>query len=307
MYVKRAFFALIACVSFLGAQTAEDPAPTFRSDTRLVVLHAAVTDKEGHHISNLPRSAFQVYENGAEQHIKIFRHEDIPVSLGLVIDNSASMRDKRAKVEAASLALVRASNPEDEVFILNFNDEPSLDQEFTNNINTLQASIARVDSRGGTAMRDAIQMAIDHLYNRASKDKKILLVITDGEDNESKKATVGSILADAQDAGIMVYTIGLLNEEDPRAAKRAKRDLDAITFATGGQAFYPKDVSEVDRIAAQVAHDVRNQYTIAYSPSNPALDGTFRTIKVLVNAPNAVVRSRSGYYASPESTAQLKK
>ncbi len=305
--MKSALLTLTACVSFVWGQRAEERTPTFRSDTRLVVLHAAVTDKEGHHVSNLPRSAFQVYENGAEQQIKIFRHEDMPVSLGLVIDNSASMRDKRAKVEAASLALVKASNPEDEVFILNFNDEMSLDQDFTNDIKTLQARIARVDSRGGTAMRDAIQMAVDHLYNRASKDKKVLVVITDGEDNESKKATLGSILADAQDAGVMIYTIGLLNEEDPRAAKRAKRDLDAITLATGGQAFYPKDVSEVDRIAGQVAHDVRNQYTIAYSPSNPALDGTFRNIKVLVNAPNAIVRSRSGYYASPESTAQLKK
>lgn len=299
--MKIGIVGAFACFSLVtGLWAAEDDTPTFRSDTRLVVLHATVTDKEGRILQSLPKSAFQVYENNVGQDIKIFRREDVPVSLGLVIDNSASMRNKRERVEAAALALVKASNPNDEVFIVNFNEEPSLDQEFTNDSKLLEQTIRRVDSRGATAMRDAVQMGIDHLVNKGSKDKKVLLVVTDGEDNESRKATLGSILADAQESGVLVYAVGLLNEENANAAKRARRDLDAVSFATGGQAYYPRNVDEIGVIAQNIAHDVRNQYTIAYSPTNQSLDGSFRQIRVLVSDPGAVVRTRTGYYANAE-------
>jgi VWFA-related protein len=273
----------------------------FRSDTRLVVLHATVVDKTGHLVTNLPETAFQVFENGVQQQLKIFRREDVPVSMGLVIDNSGSMREKRAKVEAAALALVKDSNRQDEVFIVNFNDEAFLDKEFTNDPKELQEGLARIDSRGGTAMRDAIRMSMDHLKEKAKKDKKVLVVVTDGNDNSSLMS-LESLVKIAQDSGVLVYSVGLLNEEERREAKRCKRALEALAEATGGEAYFPKDLSEVDRIAHQVAHNIRNQYILAYTPLNVSLDGSYRQIKVTANAPNhPSVRTRSGYYATPDS------
>jgi VWFA-related protein len=273
---------------------------TFRVDTRLVVLHTTVVDKSGRMITTLPQSAFHVFENGVPQQVKLFKREDIPVSMGLIIDNSGSMRDKRQKVAAAAVALVKASNPDDEAFVVNFNDDPYLDCDFTNQVPKLEQALSKIDSRGGTAMRDAIRLSIDHMKEKAKKDKKVILVVTDGNDNASM-ISLESLVKNAQQAEVIVYAIGLLSEEERREAKRAKRALDALTEATGGQAYYPKELADVDRIAHQVAHDIRNQYTITYTPSNQALDGSFRQIKVVVNGPNRpVARTRTGYYATPE-------
>jgi VWFA-related protein len=220
--------------------------------------------------------------------------------MGLVIDNSGSMREKRTKVEAAALALVKDSNPQDEVFIVNFNDEAFLDRDFTNDPKDLQEGLARIDSRGGTAMRDAIRMSIDHLKEKAKKDKKVLVVVTDGNDNSSL-ISIENLVKSAQDSGVLVYTVGLLNEEEKREAKKCKRALEELASVTGGESYFPKELAEVDRVAHQVAHDIRNQYILAYTPVNVALDGSFRQIKVTANGPNRpVVRTRSGYYATPD-------
>jgi VWFA-related protein len=236
--------------------------------------------------------------------INSFKHEDVPVSMGLIIDNSGSMRDKRAKVEAAALALVKDSNREDEVFIVNFNDEAFNDlphgKDFTSDIREMEEALTRIDSRGGTAMRDAIRMSIDHEKEKAHKDKKVLVVVTDGNDNSSL-VSIENLVKASQQSGVLIYCVGLLSEEERREAKRAERALNALAEATGGETFFPKDLAEVDRIAHQVAHDIRNQYTIVYSPANQAMDGTFRQIKVTVKAPgNPAVRTRSGYYATPD-------
>lgn len=286
------------------AATSDQPA-IFKAETRLVVLHASVADKNGKLLTNLPEKAFKVYENGAEQTIKDFRREDVPVSLGLVIDNSGSMRDKRAKVERAALDLVRASNPQDEVFIVNFNDDAYLDVDFTNDIRKLEAGVARVDSRGGTALRDAITMSIDYLKKKGKKDKKVLLVVTDGNDTaSSERNTLENLVANARQSEVLIYAVGLLNEEDRHEAKKAKRVLNALTEASGGLAYYPKELMDVDRIALQVAHEVRNQYMLAYEPTVEALDGSFRQIRVTVNGPGRpTVRTRTGYYATPDLPA----
>lgn len=297
--LSKAAAAAALCLS-LSASEQEPGGVVFRADARLVVLHATVLDKNGKHVTNLPRNAFKVYEDGVEQQIKVFRREDVPVSLGLVIDNSGSMRDKRQKVEAAALALVKASNPQDEVFVVNFNDDAYLDVDFTSDLHKMEEGLARIDSRGGTAMRDAINVSIDHLKQKGKHDKKVLLVVTDGNDNTSE-ITLERLVQRAQQSEVLVYAIGLLNEEERREARRARRALDAITQATGGQAYYPKELDEVNRISLQVAHDIRNQYIIAYSPSNQLLDGSFRQIRVSVSGPNRpVVRTRTGYYATPE-------
>ena len=264
-----------------------------------------MVDKNGHLVTNLPQDAFTVFENGVPQPIKIFRREDVPVSLGLIIDNSGSMRDKRAKVEAAALALVKDSNPDDEVFVVNFNDEAFLDnphgKDFTNDIKEMEEALTRIDSRGGTAMRDAIRMSIDHLKEKAKKDKKVLVVVTDGNDNcqRGQPGKPGEGLAAERGPDLRHRPAG--RGRAPRSAARAARPQDRWPTATGGEVFFPKDAGEVDKIAHQVARDIRNQYTIEYTPTNTAMDGTFRQIKVTVKAPgNPTVRTRSGYYATPD-------
>jgi Ca-activated chloride channel family protein len=291
------------------AQTqAEDSGAVFHSDTRVVVCPTTVVDKTGHLVTDLPKSAFAVYENKVAQKFTMKR-EDVPVSLGLIIDNSGSMRDKRKKVETAALDLVLASNKDDEEFVVNFNDTPYLDlpheKEFTNDIEELKEALARIDARGGTAMRDALNVSIVHLKEKGHRDKKVLVVVTDGVDNSSI-INLEALVKEAQQSGVLIYAVGLLSEEDHRDATRAKRELLSLTEATGGDAFFPKDLTEVDQIAQEVARDIRNQYTITYSPSNEALDGTFREIKITVNAPgHPSVRTRSGYYATPDQ-AQIK-
>jgi VWFA-related protein len=311
---NKRFFAAVAAVSALAALVAraqskkpEDTGAVFRADTRLVVLHTTVVDKNGRLVTNLPKESFTVLENGTPQAIRMFRREDIPVSMGLIVDNSGSMRDKRAKVEAASLALVKDSNPEDECFVVNFNDEAFLDlphgKEFTSDIKEMEEALTRIDSRGGTAMRDAMRMSIDHLKEKAHKDKKVMVVVTDGNDNSSV-ISLENLVKASQQSEVLIYAVGLLSEEERREAKRAQRALEALTEATGGEAFFPKDVNEVDRIAHQVARDIRSQYTIVYTPTNTAMDGTYRQIKVAVNAPGRpVARTRSGYYATPDQGA----
>jgi Ca-activated chloride channel family protein len=294
-------FLIIAFAGTLAAQKS-DETPTFRTDTRLVVLPVTVVDKTGRLITSLPETAFQVFENGVVQKVKQFKREDVPVSMGLVIDNSGSMRDKRQKVAAAAVALVKDSNKEDEAFVVNFNDDAYLDTpDFTNDIKVLDQALSRIDSRGGTAMRDAIRMSIDHMRQKAKRDKKVILVVTDGNDNASS-VSLETLVKQAQQSEVIIYTIGLLSEEEKREAKRAKRSIDLLTEATGGQAYYPKELADVERIAHQVAHDIRNQYTITYTPANQALDGSFRQIKVVASGPgHPVARTRTGYYATPDS------
>ena len=196
--------------------------------------------------------------------------------------------------------MVRESNPQDEVFIVNFNDDAYLDVPFTNDIHKMEQGLARIDSRGGTAMRDAISQALDYIKAKAKKYKKVLMVITDGNDN-ARNISLEKVVARSNQSDTLVYAIGLFTEEEKHEATRARRALNELTSTTGGLAFYPKEVSEVQALAVEIARDIRNQYTIAYSPSIQELDGSYRQIKVTVDAPGRpVVRTRSGYYATPD-------
>ena len=299
----RCCLVLLCLVSGLFAQDSA-PLATFRSDSRLVVLHVTVTDKDGKLINGLPQSAFRVDEDSTPQQVSLFRQEDAPVSFGLVIDNSASMVDLRSRVEAASLGLIKASNRDDEAFVVNFNEGKSLDQEFTSDLEALERGLRRIDSRGETAMRDAAEYAIGHLEAKASKDKKVVFIITDGADNSSH-STLEHVIRRAQSSGVQVFAIGLLAEQEARDARNARKNLDALAESTGGHAFYPTSIEQVDEIVQKVAHEIRNQYTVGYSASNQALDGTFRQLRVQVGAPNVtMVRYRNGYYASADSRSK---
>ena len=297
-------FTLYGILVMTGLCAAQTPAPekvpetTFRVGTDLVLLNVSVFDPQWKVIKGLPQSAFTVLENGVKQEVSVFRQEDVPVSMGLIIDNSASMRDKHERVASAALSMVKASNPDDEVFIINFNEEPNLTQEFTSDIGVLEKSLRGIQSRGETAMRDAMLLGIQHLRSRAKRDKRVLVVITDGEDNSSI-ATQQRLIEAAHQSNAIVYGIGLLGGEQPESAARARKRLEELTNATGGRSWFPTDVGEIAAITPEIAHEIRNQYVVGYTPSDLTKDGKFRTITVEVNVPGATVRTRSGYYARP--------
>ena len=273
----------------------------FKKQVEEVVLHATVVDDKQRMVTNLDRTAFAVFEDGRPQTITSFRHEDIPVAMGIVVDNSGSMREKREKVNQAALNLVRSSNPNDQVFIVNFNDEYYLDCDFTANINKLREGLEKIEARGGTALYDAVVASADHLKKSAKLEKKVIFVVTDGEDNASMETLEQAIRRLQVEGGPTVYAIGILGDEEH--PKRAKRALDVMSERTGGIAFFPRSLDEVDAISRSVAHDIRNQYTIGYKPSNPQTTGGYRSVKVDAHARGynkLVVRTKSGYYAGQE-------
>src|SRR5271167_2851202 len=276
----------------------------FRKNVDEVMLHASVIDDQQHIVTTLDRGAFTVFEDGKQQNIISFHHEDIPVAMGIIIDNSGSMREKRNKVNQAALNLVRSSNPQDEVFVVNFNDEYYLDQDFTNVLLKLKEALEKIDARGGTALYEALVASADHLRRNARLEKKVLFVVTDGEDNASRETLEQAVKQLQDENGPSVYAIGILGDEDH--PKRARRALEIIAQRTGGLAFFPKTLDEVDEISRQVAHDIRNQYTIGYKPTNPKTSGGFRTIRVEAKGKGhgkLAVRTKSGYYAGPQTAA----
>ena len=265
-----------------------------------VSLHATIMDEKDALITNLDRSAFAVFEDGRPQPITSFRHEDIPVSMGILVDNSGSMREKREKINQAALNLVRSSNAQDEVFVVNFNDDMFLDQDFTSDIGKLKEALGKYNSAGGTALYDAVISAADHLKRSARLEKKVIFVVTDGEDKDSRESLEQAVQVLQQEGGPTIYAIGLLGEEKQRRARRA---LQLLAQRTGGIAFFPKTLDEVDQISRTVAHDIRNQYSIGYKPSNPRSSGGYRQIRVEAKAPGyrkLTVRTKSGYYANPQ-------
>ena len=277
-------------------------------ETDLVVLHATVTDKDSRPVTDLKQDYFRVWEDNVEQKLKVFKREDVPVSVGIVVDNSGSMRDKRKGVNAAAVKFVQSSNSKDEVFIVNFNDEAFLDTDFTDSVPLLEEGLEKIDARGGTALYDALALALKHLTEKATWDKKVLLVISDGEDNASR-VPLEQVIKSVQRSNIMIYTVGLLGAESPRSTRRAKRALEAISKASGGSTFFPKNLNEVQGVATDIANDIRNQYVLAYTPANTVLDGKFRKVEVKVSVPKRgklSVRTRTGYYAKTQPKEQTK-
>jgi Ca-activated chloride channel homolog len=279
-------------------------APVFPAEVRLVVVHPTVRNRRGELVTGLDRGAFTVYENGKPQPISVFRRDDVPVSLGILIDNSGSMRKLRGKVEAAALAFVRASNPQDEMFVLNFADKSRVDVALTTDHPALEAGIAGIDSIGGTAMRDAIEVAEAYLNERATRDRKGLLLITDGNDNASV-TPMDRIRKRAEQRDIAIYAVGLQDVGDSAKTKRGRDELDDLTEGTGGFAHYPSSNDEVEAAALAIARQIRSEYTLGYSPLNQALDGSYRKLRVEVRTSEHVsVRTRAGYRATSDSVVR---
>jgi Ca-activated chloride channel homolog len=283
-----------------------------KSNVDLVVLHVTVTDPAGQFVSGLQQGNFKVSEDKIEQKTSFFSRDDIPVTMGLVIDNSGSMREKRQQVNAAAMTFVKTSNPQDEAFVVNFNDEYYLDTDgdFTSDQRNLNEALSRIDTRGSTALYDAVIGSLDHL-KKGHKDKRVLLLVTDGDDDASRMSFEDTIKA-AEKSNAAIYTIGVFSDDDRKNDKRmvrhSKKVLEELAEATGGQAYFPDSLSDVTPICEHVASEIRNQYTLGYYPTNAAKDGTFRQVRVDVIPPEhmgkLVVRTRTGYYSPKADVGQ---
>lgn len=281
---------------------------TLKVDVDLRLLHVTVFDWKEQLVKGLRQENFEVYEDKIQQEISLFKVEDIPVSLGLVIDNSGSMRGKRNRVNQAAITFVKTSNPEDEVFLINFNDQVFLDQEFTQNLDDLTDALDHIDARGGTALYDAVYLALEHI-REGQEEKKAILVITDGQDRDSRYR-FDTVLDFARESYASIYLIGLFDKlsERPRRERKAAKLLQELSVETGGKYFFPESVDEVHAICTEVAHEIRNQYTLGYKPTNLSRDGTWRDVTVRVlGAPKPkgkrkwIARTKRGYYAPTES------
>ncbi len=299
---------LMVLVSYAGYQAppaGQGPDPgSFRIsvDVALVVLHATVTNGQGSVVSNLREQDFEVYENGVPQHIRLFKNEDVPVTVGLVVDHSTTMRPKIAEVTAAAKTFARSSNPEDEMFVVNFNEVVTLGLpatiRFTDSTTELEHAITRVRTGGLTALYDAIAKGLEELQ-AGTRDKKVLIVVSDGGDNSSQRS-LDQVMKLAGQSSAVIYAVGVFDEEDP---DRNPGVLKRLARATGGEAFLPDQITEVVAICERIARDIRHQYTIGYVPVNPARDGSYRAIRVLARTKDQgklSVRTRTGYIAGGE-------
>jgi len=271
-------------------------------DVDLVVLHATVLDRKGRFVSDLEEPDFEVYQDGVRQSIRLFRHEDIPVTVGLVVDHSGSMRPKLSEVIAAARTFARHSNQEDRMFVVNFNERVTIGltgaQGFTNRPDELEAAILQAPATGQTALYDAVAAALERLQTSA-QEKKVLIVISDGGDNASAHSLSG-ILKMAGQSSAAVYAIGIFDGDD---ADQNPDVLGRLARATGGEAFFPGRLDEVVAICEQIARDIRNQYTIGYAPTGAAQPGVYRAIRVVAGGAaygKLSVRARSGYIVGGE-------
>jgi VWFA-related protein len=302
---KAISLALLVLVSYAAYQTPPAGQAAFKVsvDVSLVVLPATVTDRQGALVTDLTQQDFAVYENGIAQRIQLFRNEDIPVAIGLIIDHSTSMSPKIADVLAASRVFVRSSNREDKMFVVNFNEVASLGLpttvRFTDDTVALERAIMTTLTRGQTALYDAIALGLAQLQT-ANLDKKALIVVSDGGDNASRRK-LDEIMKLAGESNAVIYTIGVFDSDDE---DKNPSVLKHLAKATGGEAFFPDKVSEVSAICERIARDIRHQYTLGYVPGNAAREGSYRSIRVLAHTAaqgKLSVRTRTGYIAGSKA------
>jgi VWFA-related protein len=275
-------------------------------DAEEVVLNCTVLDSKRELVNDLTRSNFKAFEDKALQTIISLQHQDTPVSIGLLVDNSGSMSTKRTAVSSAAVDLVKAPNPHDETFVINFSDQAYLDQDFTSDIGALQNGLAHLSQSGGTALYDTVITAADKMERSATRPRKVLIVITDGDDNSSKLNLDNAIHHVQNMQGPIIYSIGLLFGGDK--SRHARRDLQALSSETGGIAFFPGSLKDIDSVAAEVARDIRNQYAVAYHSPHTSADG-YHSVTVEAHAEGhgrLTVYTRSGYLSKQSSSRGTK-
>jgi Ca-activated chloride channel family protein len=289
---------LVAGGSASKQQHTEPPILSIRTD--LVSLNVTVVDLRGALVSGLRQEHFAVYDNGERQTIQFFASDDIPATIGLLIDSSGSMRGRRDQVTTAAAAFAAMSHPLDEFFTLNFNEWvwPGLspDVPFTADVDQLRAALSAAPAEGMTALYDAVSRGLTHL-RRGTRDRKALVVISDGGDNASMR-TLDEVVQSARQSDAAIYALTLF---DPDNRDQRRQVLNTLTRETGGRAFMASDAADVTRSFAQIAREIRSGYTIGFVPSDVSRDG-FHIIRVDVDASNhrqLIARTRAGYYAGP--------
>jgi Ca-activated chloride channel homolog len=302
-------FLSVACFVSAAGQAAEGPGEyKISTDARNVVLPTTVIDRKGEFVNGLTEQNFQVFDDGKPQEIRYFSHNDIPVTIGLVVDSSGSMRPKRGDTVLAALHFVRVSNPRDEMFVVNFNERVELGLPagipFAGDVSTLRAALINKPCTGRTAMYDALAVALDHL-SAGSCDKKALVLVSDGGDNASRRG-FQEVLAAAQKSNAIIYTIGLFDPDDP---DRNPGILKKLAKATGGEAYLPEKTAELGEIATHIAQDLRHQYTLAYAPSTSARS-SYHRVQVVATAPGQSrlsARTRPGYFLPERAPQETKR
>jgi VWFA-related protein len=301
VHYRRLCVALVMILlASLGAYATPQEPETLRIavNVDLVVVNATVRDRKGNFVSDAREQDFEVYEDGLRQSIRFFSHEDVPVTVGLVVDHSGSMSKKLGDVVAAARTFARSSNPEDQMFVVNFNEHVTVALpagiRFTNRPDDLEAAILQVRATGQTALYDALAEALERVQ-AGGRERKVLIVISDGGDNASVRSEA-EILKLARQSSALVYTIGIFDEQDP---DRNPFVLRRLALATGGEAFFPEQLPQVVAICESIARDIRHQYTIGYVSTKGVQPGVYRPIRVVAKgtAGKLVVRARSGYIA----------
>jgi Ca-activated chloride channel family protein len=289
-----------------GLQKRQDGTYVLHADVDEVLLNCTVVDEKGQTANDLHQRDFRVWEDGVEQTVNSLQRQDQPVSMGILVDDSGSMIDKRGIVNLAAMRLLKASNPGDSVFVVNFADKAYLDQGFTSDLVALNRGLNRNDPRGMTAMYDAVAASADQLAHHATKRKQVLLIITDGGDNASELNLEQTVRRVQNLAGPVVYTIGLLFDNGRVEAERTRQALERLSEETGGVAYFPPSLDDMNAVAAQVAYDIRNQYIVAYHSSKPVNLGGYRSVRVEARSPShqrLSVRTRHGYFANTDNQA----
>jgi Ca-activated chloride channel family protein len=291
----------------LSAFAAQDGSSHYviSEDVNLVVLPVTVRERNGRFVSGLNVSNFQVYEDGKLQKVTLFRDEDVPVTVGLVVDHSGSMAAKQLEVIEGAQAFVQASNPQDREFVVNFNSTVSFplpeNVAFTSNPDVLRAALSTPSASGKTALYDALAAAMEHFQN-GDADKRVLLLISDGGDNASKNS-FSQVFQMTQTANVMIYAIGLFDEH---SADQNPKVLKKLAEETGGQAYFPTSLAQIVSVCREIAAEIRHQYTLGYSPADSGRSG-YRKIHVSVTAPGRgklSVRTRTGYFSPPQRPSQ---
>ena len=285
-----------------------DGLPGFRIGVRvdLVSLHASVLDKEGHFVPGLDRGRFRILEDGVEQKIESFTQEDVPMSMGVVLDLSGTMLGRIEQVNRAAMAFIHAGNPDDEFFLIGFNDEVELLQDYTSDHDELQDALENTVVAGKTYLYDAIYLGVEKAH-KGTKPKRAIVVVTDGDDDTSFYQ-FKELIAKIRESDVQVFCIGIMDEIPKKniwgkwSNTRAKRNYDAlvsIAEETGGSAFFPQDIAKIHEIVAEIARDLRSQYSFGYLSSNPNRDGTFRQVKIELTDKKSdkKIRHRRGYFA----------
>ena len=275
--------------------------PTIRIDVDLVLLNATVTDSANRYITGLQKENFQVWEDKIEQEVIYFSAEDVPLSVGIIFDISGSMEDKLMPARNAASTFMRLGNRDDEYFLVQFSNSPTLLQDFTTDITRLQQHLLFTQARGLTSLYDAMYLGLERV-SFGHNSRKALLLITDGEDNHSRYS-FSDLREFAKERDVEIYSIGIVDQSTTQVSGYSGRAvLEGLSKITGGRAFFPSSVYELETICALIGANLKNQYVLGYRSPNRSNDGKWRKIRVKVNTakgmPNLSVRAKTGYYAS---------